>query len=140
MYGLESESESEVVSDSATRGLQPTKLLCPWDSPGKSTGVGCHFLLQEGRDGLEEMLKNEIKIDNPVTSEIKLSLQVQSPDLNFHCLLHFHISLVIAYFQYGHCILLFFLETDAASYFYCLFFLKNYFNILHITSHYLLNK
>ena len=27
-------------------GLQPTKLLCPWDFPGKSTGVGCHFLLQ----------------------------------------------------------------------------------------------
>ena len=26
--------------------LQPTRLLCPWDSPGKSTGVGCHFLLQ----------------------------------------------------------------------------------------------
>ena len=25
---------------------QPTRLLCPWDSPGKSTGVGCHFLLQ----------------------------------------------------------------------------------------------
>ena len=24
----------------------PTKLLCPWDSPGKNTGVGCHFLLQ----------------------------------------------------------------------------------------------
>ena len=23
-------------------GLQPTRLLCPWDSPGKSTGVGCH--------------------------------------------------------------------------------------------------
>ena len=22
------------------------RLLCPWDSPGKSTGVGCHFLLQ----------------------------------------------------------------------------------------------
>ena len=27
-------------------GLQPTWLLCPWDSPGKSTGVGCHALLQ----------------------------------------------------------------------------------------------
>ena len=27
-------------------GLQPTKLLCPWDFPGKSTGVGCHCLLQ----------------------------------------------------------------------------------------------
>ena len=25
---------------------QPTRLLCPWDSPGKKTGVGCHFLLQ----------------------------------------------------------------------------------------------
>ena len=22
------------------------RLLCPWDSPGKNTGVGCHFLLQ----------------------------------------------------------------------------------------------
>ena len=28
-------------------GLQPTRLLCPWDSPGKNTGVGCHSLLQE---------------------------------------------------------------------------------------------
>ena len=27
-------------------GLLPTRLLCPWDSPGKNTGVGCHFLLQ----------------------------------------------------------------------------------------------
>ena len=26
-------------------GLEPTRLLCPWDSPGKNTGVGCHFLL-----------------------------------------------------------------------------------------------
>ena len=24
----------------------PTSLLCPWNFPGKSTGVGCHFLLQ----------------------------------------------------------------------------------------------
>ena len=27
-------------------GLWPARLLCPWDSPGKKTGVGCHFLLQ----------------------------------------------------------------------------------------------
>ena len=27
-------------------GLQPTGLPRPWDSPGKNTGVGCHFLLQ----------------------------------------------------------------------------------------------
>ena len=25
---------------------KPTKLPCPWDSPGKNTEVGCHFLLQ----------------------------------------------------------------------------------------------
>ena len=30
----------------ATHGLQPTRVLRPWDFPGKSTGVGCHFLLQ----------------------------------------------------------------------------------------------
>ena len=30
----------------ATNRWQPTRLLCPWDSPGKNTGVGCHFLLQ----------------------------------------------------------------------------------------------
>ena len=27
-------------------GLQPTRLLSPWDFPGKSTGVGCHCLLR----------------------------------------------------------------------------------------------
>ena len=36
-----------VVSDSQQpHGLQPTRLLCPRDFPGKSTGVGCHCLLQ----------------------------------------------------------------------------------------------
>ena len=37
-----------VVSDSVQpHRLQPTRPLCPWDSPGKNTGVGCHFLLQK---------------------------------------------------------------------------------------------
>ena len=27
-------------------GLQPARLLCPWDFPGKHTRVACHFLLQ----------------------------------------------------------------------------------------------
>ena len=30
----------------ATRRRQPTRLPRPWDSPGKNSGVGCHFLLQ----------------------------------------------------------------------------------------------
>ena len=29
-----------------THRRQPTRLPHPWDSPGKNTGVGCHFLLQ----------------------------------------------------------------------------------------------
>ena len=37
-----------VVSDSLLpHGLWPTRLLHSWDFPGKGTGVGCHFLLQE---------------------------------------------------------------------------------------------
>ena len=37
-----------VVSDSLQpHGLHPTRLLCPWDFPGKSTGVRCRCLLQE---------------------------------------------------------------------------------------------
>ena len=36
-----------VVSDSLwPLGLEPARPLCPWDSLGKNTGVGCHFLLQ----------------------------------------------------------------------------------------------
>ena len=36
-----------VVSNSLRpHGLQPTRLLHPWDFPGKSTGVGCHCLLR----------------------------------------------------------------------------------------------
>ena len=34
------------VQPCVTRRQQPTRLLCPWDSPDKNTGVGCHFLLQ----------------------------------------------------------------------------------------------
>ena len=38
---------TSVVSDSVrSQRWQPTRLFCPWDSPGKNTGVSCHFLLQ----------------------------------------------------------------------------------------------
>ena len=42
-----SEWSHSVVSDSLRpHGLWPTRLLRPWDFPGKNTGVGCYFLLQ----------------------------------------------------------------------------------------------
>ena len=38
-----------VVSDSLRpHGLQLTRFLCPRDSPGENTGVGCHFFLLQG--------------------------------------------------------------------------------------------
>ena len=47
MYYIIKKSESvscSVVSSSLQ--LQPSRLLCPWNSPGKNTGVGSHSLLQ----------------------------------------------------------------------------------------------
>ena len=34
------------VGSSSLRPHVTARLFCPWDSPGKNTGVGCHFLLQ----------------------------------------------------------------------------------------------
>ena len=44
----ESENESHKVVSNSLRlhRLQPVLLLCPWNPPGKSTGVGFHVLLQ----------------------------------------------------------------------------------------------
>ena len=39
-------SQFSCVQLCATHRRQPTRLPYPWDSPGKNTGVGCHFLLQ----------------------------------------------------------------------------------------------
>ena len=38
-------SRSVMSDPHRPHGLQPTRLLRPWDFPGKSTGVGCHCLL-----------------------------------------------------------------------------------------------
>ena len=36
-----------ILSDSLQpHGLQSTRLLCPWNCPGKTSGAGCHFLFQ----------------------------------------------------------------------------------------------
>ena len=39
-------SHTVVFNSLRPHGLQPIRLLHPWDFPGKITGVGCHFLLQ----------------------------------------------------------------------------------------------
>ena len=56
---------ASVVSNSVGPHRQhPTRLLCPWDSPGKNTGVGCHFLLQ----------CMKVKSDSEVTQSMDCSL------------------------------------------------------------------
>ena len=44
-------SRSVVLDSSRPHGLQPTRLLLPWDFPGKRTGVGCHCLLSHKSQG-----------------------------------------------------------------------------------------
>ena len=41
---------------------QPTRLPRPWDSPGKNTGVGCHFLLQ----CMKVKSENEVALSDPM--------------------------------------------------------------------------
>ena len=62
-------SESEVTQSCPTQrphGLQPTRLLCPWDFPGKSTGVGRHYLLQNTNDNASQIgvLQHMIFVQN----------------------------------------------------------------------------
>ena len=53
----------------------PTRLLCPWDSPGKNTGVGCHFLLQ----GMKVKSESEVAQSCPTLSDpMDCSLQGSS--------------------------------------------------------------
>ena len=40
-------AHSAVPNSLQPHGLQPTQVLCPWNFPGKDTGVVCHFLLQK---------------------------------------------------------------------------------------------
>ena len=56
-----------VVSDSSwPHGLLPTRLLRPWDFPGKSTGVGCHCLLQTVESAsIENLVKDHHSLPTP---------------------------------------------------------------------------
>ena len=46
------------MSDSSQpHGLQPTRLLRPWDCPGKGTGVGCRCLPYAALEGKKEFLQ-----------------------------------------------------------------------------------
>ena len=50
IHRIESVSHSVMSNSLRPHEQQPARLLCPWNSPGKNTGVDCHFLLQYGRE------------------------------------------------------------------------------------------
>jgi len=57
---------ASVVSNSVQpHGRQPTRLPRPWDSPGKNTGVGCHFLLQCRKVKSESEVAQSCLTDRP---------------------------------------------------------------------------
>ena len=68
--------------------LQPSRLLCPWDSPGKNTGLDCHALLQgifptqESNPGLLHLLHWQAgslplaPFGNPVLEETNLLILI----------------------------------------------------------------
>ena len=68
---------------------QPTRLLCPWDSPGKNTGLGCHFLLQY-------MLITTLNVNrlNAPTKRHRQAGWVQNQDPYACCLQETHLRLM----------------------------------------------
>ena len=75
---------------------QPTRLPRPWDSPGKNTGVGCHFLLQCMK------VKSESEVAQSCLTQRPHGLQPtrllcpwdcpgKSTGAGCHCLLHLNV-------------------------------------------------
>ena len=66
------------VSDSVQHyRRKPTRLPYPWNSPGKNTGVGCHFLLQ----GMKVKSESEVALSCPTVSD---SMDCSPPGSSVH--------------------------------------------------------
>ena len=96
-----------VVSDSVRpHRWQPTRLPRPWDSPGKNTGVGCHFLLQY----MKVKSESEVAQSCPILSDPMDCMQPtrllrpwdfpgRSPGVGCHRLQHSKSSNKLVFFQ-----------------------------------------
>ena len=60
-------SRSVVPDSYQPHGLQPTRLLHPWDFPGKSTGVGCHCLLLKHTNTPQKKARMSLLISDKVS-------------------------------------------------------------------------
>ena len=81
---------ASVVSDSVQlHRRQPTRLPRPWDSPGKNTGVGCHFLLQCMKVKSEsEVTESCPTLSDPMDCSPPWDFPGKSTEVGCHCLLH----------------------------------------------------
>ena len=85
-----------VMSESLRpHGLQPARFLCPWNFPGKNTGVGCHSLLhrvfptQGSNPGLPHCRQILYQLSHPEAQENLSGWSICSPaDLPDRGLLH----------------------------------------------------
>ena len=69
--------------------LQPARLLCPWEFPGKNTAVGCHFLLQGLLPTHVSYFDRQIFTAEPQTLKVGLYCQVGEGNgnpLQYSCL------------------------------------------------------
>ena len=75
----------------ATPQMEPTRLPCPWDSQGKNTGVGCHFLLQRRKVKSEsEVAQSCPTLRDPMDrSPPGSSAHGKSTGVGCHCLLQY---------------------------------------------------
>ena len=89
---------TSVVSNSVwPHRWPPTTLLCPWDSPDKNTGVGCHFLLQcmKVKSEVAQSLSRSVVSDcsrpyglQPTRLPCPWAFPGKSTGVGCHCLLH----------------------------------------------------
>ena len=82
---------TSVVSDSVRpHRRQPTRLPRPWDSPGKNTGVGCHFLLQR----IKVKSESEVAQSCPTLSD---PMDCSLPGSSVHGIFQARVNCIIFY-------------------------------------------
>jgi len=91
---------TSVMSDSVQpHRRQPTRLPCPWDSPGKNTGVDCHFLLQCTKVKSEsEVAQSCPTLSNPMDCSLPVSSVhgiVQATVLEWGAIAFSYLSLIV---------------------------------------------
>ena len=98
VYAVCTLSCSVVSSSLQPHGLQPTRLFCPWDSPGKNTGVGSHFQFQY--QNFKTLKKHKEPI-LPTEVTVSLEWEKQNKTLDSQCCLRRKLTLALINGSHG---------------------------------------